>query len=321
MVEVAEFIDALGVAHSVIITKSNTIFPIKPMSGAAWDGKRRYDMYNSKFVASIKVNGEFLKEDKLGVVSLPFDSEYEIYLKNEHKDHKAMVEVLVDGESITKKGRLILNEGQYFNLDCFLDDLASNHRFRFVKKADCNPHNLNKKDKAEHSVVEVRFHKEKKKPVTEHHHHWNYPYYPTIPWGTNPSIWHPPAIWYCSTNDLKVSSKTMTFSDTGISNTVSSMSANPTVTSANVYCNMSTPTMDFCGFPINEGVTDKGSKSYQQFSLVHGFDTDDCVTIRIALSGYEVEKSTGPARRGCYYCKISYGPEVNYCSNCGNPVK
>lgn len=281
-------------------------------------------MYQNKFVASIKVNEEFLKEDKLGIVSLPFDSEYSIYLKNEHKNHKAMVEVLIDGEQVTKKGRLILNEGQYMNFDCFLDDLKNNHRFRFVKKNNCNPENMKKKGKQEHSVVEVKFFKEKKVEVKEHHHyHYNYPYIDIRPWPTHPYPWTPPVIWCQTTSantlsNLNGSGTTSSLDMSNVSFTASN-SGNVNCKGENLYC--SSPVMDFCSEPINEGVTDKGSKSYQQFTYCAGFDTDDCVSIRIVLSGYEVEKPKGTARNGCHYCKISYGPEVNYCSNCGNPVQ
>lgn len=290
-------------------------------------------MYNSKFVASIKVDGEFLKEDKLGVVSLPFDSEYQIYLKNEHRDHKAMVEILVDGESITKKGRIILNEGQYFNLDCFLDDLASNHRFRFVKKSDCNPHNLDKKDKAEHSVVEVRFHKEKKKPV-EHHHHYNYPYIDIRPWPTNPYPWTPPIIWCQTTSantlsNLNGNGTTSSIDFSKVSYTAGN-SGNVNCKGEHLYCSsnvpdfrdISSPAMDFCSTPINEGVTDKGSKSYQQFTYCAGFDTDDCVSIRIVLSGYEVEKKHITIEDAyCTECGMVNKIEHKFCYNCGKKLR
>lgn len=321
--EVAEDLTGLGVVPARRKSKQHH-FPISLCQAPHGTAKGDDIMYNAGFVASIKVDGDFKKEDKLGVVSLPFDSEYEVYLKNEHKNHKAMAEVFIDGENITKKGKLILNEGSYFNLDCFLEDLKSNHRFKFVKKGNCNPHNMQKKDREEHSVVEVKFYKEKKLKVEEHHHHHNH-YIDVRPWGYPypAQPWTPPIIWCNTTNantlsNLNGSGTTSSIDLSNVSYTASN-SGNVNCKGENLYC--SSPVMDFCSAPINEGVTDKGSKSYQQFTYCAGFDTDDCVSIRIVLSGYEAKIEPMLVLAHCGFCGASVNDSFKFCSICGKRIR
>lgn len=89
-------------------------------------------MYMSKMVACIKTAGKVLREDK-DTVSLPFGSEYSILLKNLNLSQRVVVNVFIDGQSVTGNG-LVINSSSEVELERFIgDDLTKDNKFKFIK--------------------------------------------------------------------------------------------------------------------------------------------------------------------------------------------
>lgn len=90
-------------------------------------------MYKDNFVVAVKVDGKILREKK-DIVSLPFGSEYAIYLKNlEYR--RALINVFIDGDNVTPNG-LVLNGQQTFDLERFIrnGNLDKGNRFKFIER-------------------------------------------------------------------------------------------------------------------------------------------------------------------------------------------
>lgn len=89
-------------------------------------------MYQNKFVAAIKVGGKILRETNNGSVSVPFGSEYAVYLKNLNTV-RAKVHVTIDGAEAMRD--LVLNPHQQVDLERFFKgDMNSGRRFRFIER-------------------------------------------------------------------------------------------------------------------------------------------------------------------------------------------
>lgn len=63
-------------------------------------------MYSNKFVVSVLVNGQVIKEFENGEVQIPFNCEYSLRFRNKH-DRRAVVKLFIDGEEQTKGGYII----------------------------------------------------------------------------------------------------------------------------------------------------------------------------------------------------------------------
>lgn len=96
-------------------------------------------MYSKMFVAGIKVNGQVLRESG-DRVSVPFGSEYSIFLKNLNTV-RVQVKVQVDGKEAING--LILGPNQTLDLERFVKDgnLIAGNRFKFIQRtADIEKH-------------------------------------------------------------------------------------------------------------------------------------------------------------------------------------
>jgi hypothetical protein len=89
-------------------------------------------MYSNNFAAAIRVNGKILKEFK-GKVYVPFNSEYEIRLKNLSPSQRCGVSITIDGQSVTD-GRVIVDIGQTLDLERFIKNHDYGNRFKFIER-------------------------------------------------------------------------------------------------------------------------------------------------------------------------------------------
>lgn len=91
-------------------------------------------MYKDNFVVAIKHNGKILREtdDK---VSLPFNSQYSILLKNKDS-RKVSVTIEVDGEDVLRHNNLILDGGASQEIKGFMHDMSITNRFKFICKTE-----------------------------------------------------------------------------------------------------------------------------------------------------------------------------------------
>jgi len=201
------------------------------------------------------------KSVKNGKVYLSDKFEFEIELYNPLQDC-VLADIKLNGNSISKSG-LVLNPGQRFYLDCFIDD---------KKKFIFNTYDVDQTDEvkeaiAKNGLLEVFFYKESVVTLENWNDKFNriltgrtYPYwvYPTYPWG---------GVYYG------------TGIATGICNTTNTAgNFNLTNTTGSAYYSNTTPinacyTSDFSltssiGGSMETGRIEKGQESQQKFESI-----------------------------------------------------
>ena len=85
-------------------------------------------VFRNNFVAVVKVNGKILRENK-DIISLPFNSEYSILLKN-LETKKALVKITVDGKDVLDGNSLVLNPNSEMELEGFMKGMIARNKFK-----------------------------------------------------------------------------------------------------------------------------------------------------------------------------------------------
>ena len=208
----------------------------------------------------VNSNDRGRKSIKKGKVYLQDKEEFQIELYNPLQNC-VLADIKLNGNSISKSG-LVLNPGQRFYLDCFIDD---------KKKFIFNTYEVDESDEtqqaiAKNGLLEVFFYKESVVTLENWNDKFNriltgrtYPYwvYPTYPWG---------GVYY----------GTIT---TGVCNTTTTAgNFNLTNTTGTAYYSNTTPinacyTSDFSltssiGGSMETGRIEKGQKSQQKFESI-----------------------------------------------------
>jgi len=148
-------------------------------------------VYNQRFVVSVLVNGEILKENPDGSVSIPFGAEYALKFRNKHRDRRAVVKLFIDGEEQSKGGYVIPpNDSKIIERNSYVA-----RKFRFVAQDSTASQDMGKdqtNSEGFNGVVEARFYLEKEQPKVQevHHHHHHHPR-PV----RNPRPWMPQPIY------------------------------------------------------------------------------------------------------------------------------
>lgn len=89
-------------------------------------------MYKNKLVAAISVNGKFLREDGECSVYLPFGSEYKIFLKNLHPTKRVVLNISIDGKSISGQGLVLAAM-----TESFIERPVNHaHKFKFIERTN-----------------------------------------------------------------------------------------------------------------------------------------------------------------------------------------
>ena len=96
--------------------------------------------YKNNFIAELKSNGQILRI-RDGFVTLPFGSEYSLYLKN-LDSRKASVTIQIDGEDVLDGNSLIIRPNEQTELEGFLRNAIAKNKFKFIKKSGAIKHNL-----------------------------------------------------------------------------------------------------------------------------------------------------------------------------------
>ena len=144
-------------------------------------------VYQQKLVAVIKYNGKILREKDNSLVYLPFNSEYEILIKNlESRD--CVVNISIDGQDVLDKQQLIVRANSSCSLEGFLKDNKVTNRFKFIQKT--SKIQDYRGDKIDDGLIriEYKFVKLNQNIIsinhTHHHHHfetyetiWFHPYW------------------------------------------------------------------------------------------------------------------------------------------------
>lgn len=259
-------------------------------------------MYQNGFVASIKINDRTVEEKDSKVV-MPFDTEFSIMLKNRN-DRKAVARIYIDGEEITKKGRVIIDANSSVDIERYLDEsLENGKKFKFVKLSN---EKVTDKHDSEKGFIEVRF-QLIKAVLNNVIYHTEHVYHRRNHW-LNDLDWHP---FYYSTSPVTFNTNT-----SGGKGSICnySCSSSPVVsTNHDAYLQ---------GNHIVEekGATIKGSDSSQKFSYSYVGELEQNETvIRMNLVGTEnKEVASQYVILHCVKCGKAFDKNDNFCAKCGN---
>src|SRR5258708_1872718 len=89
-------------------------------------------MFDNKFIVSVKVDGKFLRED-CDQISLPFGSEYSIYMKNTNSK-QAVVNISVDGKDVCDGQRIVISPNSALELEGFMSSSVAKNKFKFIER-------------------------------------------------------------------------------------------------------------------------------------------------------------------------------------------
>lgn len=286
--------------------------------------------YREHFVASLKTNGRVLREHD-GVVTLPFGTEYSIYMKN-LESRRAAVKIHIDGKHIGRD--LIVEPNDFVEVERFITDLTHGNKFKFIQKTEEIVEHRG--DRVDDGMIRVEFRYEKTKPIVkktiieEHHHvdHWHY----------HDHYWPYDTIRYLGSCPPQYGTYGMTqsnISSKGFSSGTISSSGSETVGASINYtaCNLNENksfadlTNTFTKPLEDEGITVKGSESCQQFHTGYiGELEENSNVIILQLRGVN---SKGDEIKTplvvndkliCSSCGRSNSSDHKCCSNCGTAL-
>lgn len=117
-------------------------------------------MEHSNLGIYIKVNNRIMPELVEGIIPIPFNSEYSIYLEN-NDYRRAIINIEVDGRKVFKNGDLILDGNDSIEIKGFMMDLFNTSKFKFVKR--CNNIRKLRTDSISDGYINISFKHEIKK--------------------------------------------------------------------------------------------------------------------------------------------------------------
>lgn len=119
-------------------------------------------MYHNNLVATIKVGGKILRENK-NLVTVPFGTEYTIFVKN-MSTVRALVKVSIDGEDMTGSTWLIVEANGNIELERSIKNgnMTQGNRFKFIERTGAVE--AHRGIKAEDGLVRIEYKFEKSVP-------------------------------------------------------------------------------------------------------------------------------------------------------------
>jgi hypothetical protein len=278
-------------------------------------------MYKKNFVATIKCNGQILRE-KDGIVNLPFDSEYSIFIKNLNS-RDAQVSITADSKDVGNK--LLVRAGKTAELYGFFNGSIVKNKFRFIKKTKQIMEHRG--DDISDGIVTIEY-TFVKKIVTERveteyvdrHYYDNgvriYTslYRPTITNSGNPTC---DFVEFNSIRGICPDSSINCCHTVGNGMNVNNNQLGR-ITLDHAYNNQPTPNSE-------EGITVRGSRCNQQFHEAFIGELEECSSmITLKLCGYTGEDKaeickpiTVKTKIECPTCGVVSRSDVKFCSNCG----
>ncbi len=272
-------------------------------------------MYNNGYVVTIRRNSNTLPE-KDGKVAIPFNSEYEVRLRN-RKRTRAVADVYIDGKMAAEG--IVVNGNDVVDLERYVKELDRGNRFKFVPLADGR---VTDKGEPENGIIEVQFYPEKEyvqpkitKIIEEHHHnyydHWRYweqPWHPKPWWGGTICRSAGDEVYGASNNTIGG------LTAGGGSKGLSSGSMSMNYCSAEAKLGNDVPVAAF-----SAGATVEGSLSSQKFTSTHvDVDRSNCTTIKLQLVGREPEIEVRQAKDAVEFSAALSGSTVyDFCPKCG----
>lgn len=257
-------------------------------------------VYHQNFVAVLVCNDDIVREFDGDTVKLPFGIEYKLRFKNKEA-RKAVVSVNIDGDDVTKFGRIIVEGNSSAELEGFMD--ANGHvtnKFKFIQKiSEIVKH---RGDRIDDGIVTIQFQFEE--PLPTHSRHYHDHYYGRDYGPHNP--YRPGRPEYYSSGVLRG----LSFGDSP--NNMVELSS------------MAVPLPD-------EGITVRGSRGSQVFTEgTHRPLEANIHTITLRLKG--VVEQEGKSKRvrapilvrtklQCSSCGRMSKSAAEFCSNCGTALK
>jgi hypothetical protein len=253
-------------------------------------------VYNNRLVAVVQCGGKVLRE-RGDTVYLPFNSEYQIMLKNLNS-RKAKINITIDGQDVFFGKSLILGPNETQTIERFVNNLNEGNRFRFIEKTE--EISKYRGDRPDDGLVRIQY--------------WFEKLSPTITW----TPWNPPFLgggWtYTSCGNLRGSKGSSAGADGGF---IGSADA------AVVSCYAGEAIL-----PRNDsGITVPGSMSSQQFGYGYiGELEPNSEVIVIRLSGGEpqqppIQKPLFVSNKlTCNTCGRVSPSTAKFCSNCSTAL-
>jgi hypothetical protein len=256
-------------------------------------------VFGNNFVVAIKVNGKFIREDK-EFVSLPFSTEFSIYLKNMNT-RDALVKVEIDSADVLDGNSIILRANSFVELSGFMKGNSVTNKFKFIKMTE-EISNF-RGTKPEDGLIRVSY--KFTKPVAEKYIYKEIVY---------PYIYYP--YWHYDNQPYRIYGAITTTANTNDGYT--------TYTCVNAQDNkigfVSTVN---CNFSEIDGFTVKGQKTQQVFQSSYiGELEDNEYMIILKLIGEKnnkvVEKIvTTQDKKLCSTCGLKNDGDSSYCKRCG----
>ena len=234
-------------------------------------------VYKQKFVAAVKVDGKILREVD-DTVSLPFNSEYSILLKN-LETRNALVSISIDGKDVNYGHALILQPNREFDLLGAIQGGQVRNRFKFIQKTKkIQDH---RGDRIDDGIIRIEFAFEKLVAVTTSVYHY-----------------YPPILGKRGLND---------YWSTTCGN-ISTHDETPRALFTNCVANLPQQ---------NEGITVEGSEVRQDFtySSIGELDKEEVIILR--MIGIEGPALTTKTKLVCNSCGTRSKSYVKFCPECG----
>jgi len=277
--------------------------------------------YKNHFIAELKSNGQILRI-RDGFVTLPFGSEYSLYLKNLNS-RRASVTIQIDGEDVLDGSSLIIESNTATELEGFLKNTVAKNKFKFIEKTkEIIDH---RGDKIDDGLIRIEFAFEKKATVikniiTEHHtYHHNYPWrlchYPE-PYQND--------VYGRCTGDVinETPQYTQTANNVVGASAENIQSYNCSVKDVSELANMGE--INELKTPINDmGITVKGSEINQQFNYASIGELENSEVIIIQLRGTNLKGASvkkpimSQDKLTCSSCGTKSKSSCKFCPNCG----
>lgn len=311
-------------------------------------------MYQQKLVACVKVDGKILRESG-DSVSVPFGSEYSIFLKNLNTV-RVQVKVSIDGTDATEGSWLVIPPNSSIELERFIKNANMNrgNRFKFIERT--GKIEKHRGIGSDDGLVRIEYQTEKVAPAAIHvpvvYDYYGWPSW--WPYTYRPSWWGTPhfynGVQYLCQNapvnqtfgmnecdNYTFTSNSGSPDGVQTANFVSStMNVNSTPSSFKSASTRSVHAMGMLrGAKLTKsaeladndaGITVGGSESNQQFHSTAGFPvhpTSEVLVIKLrgAVGGQKVVKAvTVKTKPTCTTCGKKNRPTVKFCAECGTSL-
>ena len=250
--------------------------------------------YDSSFVLCVLHEGSPVREIN-GQVSIPFQSEYKVRLKNKHGYLRTKARVWIDGRKVSNLGDFILKPGETLDLERFLDQsLSSGNRFKFVPLSDDRVNDPTDKN---NGTIKVEFYRE-----LDLLNGWKPPkIVPLTP--------RDPDYWYTYDSNTGIGFHSGSGHAINSSTRVGSVKTFSSASNVNLNCSL------ISSSPTSAGATVEGNWSGQSFAYGDDFQTEVFpVTLTLRLRGIGTQQTVA---RDCPGVVPPKQVKHRFCSNCG----